>query len=132
MGTFRLNLEIGDPSGSRYREVSALVDTGASHTVMPSSLLQELGVESHTSGLFVLADGREVEREIGRTWIRIDGREEITFVVFGGEDVQPLLGAYTLEGLRLGIDPVARKLVPVRGLMMAIAGVVRHTSNITP
>jgi hypothetical protein len=61
-----------------------------------------------------------VEREIGRTWIRVDGRTELTLVVFGGPDSQPLLGAYALEGLRLAADPVGRRLTPVPGLLLLL------------
>ena len=48
MGTFHVTIELGDPAGSRYREVSALVDTGASYSQMPGSVLRELGVIAHT------------------------------------------------------------------------------------
>lgn len=37
--------------------------------------------------------------------------------VFGDPDTPPLLGAYTLEGLRLAADPVDRRLIPVPGLL---------------
>ena len=33
-------------------------------------------------------------------------------VVFGEDDAPPLLGAYTLEGLALAVDPEAQRLVP--------------------
>jgi predicted aspartyl protease len=69
--------------------------------------------------LFLLADGGRIEREVGRTWVRIDGKAEITLVVFGDEDAEPLVGAYTLEGLRLGVDPLNRRLVPIPGYLMA-------------
>ena len=61
MGTFRVTVEIGDPSGANYREVSALVDTGASYSQIPDSILRELGVEPDSSRTFRLADGRQVE-----------------------------------------------------------------------
>ena len=35
-----------------------------------------------------------------------------TLVVFGEDHARALLGAYTLEGLRLAVDPTHRKLVP--------------------
>ncbi len=119
MGTFRVTIEIGDPSGASYREVSALVDTGASHTAIPASVLRELGVTPHTRATFRLADGREIELDMGRIWVRIDGSEEMTLVVFGGEDTDPILGAVTLEEFRLGVDPIAQRLIPVPGLLMS-------------
>ena len=120
MGTFRVDIEIGDPAGQRYEKVEALVDTGATYTMVPAPLLERLGVVPHVRDAFVLADGRRVDRDIGRTWVRVDGRLELTLVVFGEPDAPSLLGAYTLEGLRLAADPVGRRLVPVPGLLLRL------------
>ena len=122
MGVFSVSVEIGDPAGRNFRPVEVWVDTGSSHTALPASLLRELGVTPHARQSFVLADGRSVDSEIGRTWIRIDGRSEVTIVVFAEEGTQPLLGAVTLEELRLGVDPVARKLIPVPGYALGVNG----------
>ena len=118
MGTFRVRIEVGASEHERFEPVEVLVDTGATYTVLPRTRLEELGVLPHTRAPFVLADGSEIELEIGRAWIRIDGREEPTLVVFGDT---ALLGAYTLEALRLSPDPVGRRLVPVRALLMRVA-----------
>lgn len=118
MGTFRVAIELGDPAGTRWQSVEALVDTGATYTSVPAPLLEVLGVLPHMHARFVLADGREVERPIGRTWIRVDGRAEMTLVVFAEPGAPVLLGAYALEGLRLAADPVGRRLVPVPGLLL--------------
>lgn len=41
------------------------------------------------------------------------GEESVTTLLFFGEDDEPaLLGAYTLEGLALVVDPVEQRLVP--------------------
>lgn len=117
MGTFTVAVEIGNPSGTRFEPVNALVDTGASVTTLPSSLLEGLGVAPHTEFTFVLADGREIQRPVGRTWMRIGDRSEITFVVFADNDVEPLLGAYSQQGLMLGVDSPNEGLVPVNALM---------------
>jgi len=121
MGTFRVSIEVGDPAGQRYEAVEALVDTGATYATLPAPLLQSLEVVPHTRDTFVLADGRRVERDIGRTWIRVDGRTELTLVVFGEPATPPLLGAYVLEGLRLAADPVGRRLMPVPGLLLSLS-----------
>jgi len=81
-------------------------------------LLEELGVVPHRRASFVLADGRHVERSLGRAWIRLGAREEFSLVVFG-EDA--LLGAVTLEEFLLASDPVGQRLVSVPGLMMRLA-----------
>ena len=119
MGTFRVSIEVGDPLGRRYEVVEALVDTGATYLSLAGPFLHALGVMPHARDTFVLADGRRVERDIGRTWIRVEGRAELTLVVFGEPGSPPLLGAYALGGLRLAADPVGRRLTPVPGLLLS-------------
>jgi predicted aspartyl protease len=121
VGLFRVQVEIGDASGERWETVEALSDTGATYTTVPAPLLRRLGVTPHARDAFVLADGRHVEYDIGRTWVRVNGRAELTLVVFGEPDATPLLGAYALEGLRFAPDPIGRRLVPVPGLLMTVA-----------
>ena len=119
MGTFSVPISIGDPQGENWIELDALVDTGASITSVPASILRELGVTPTSSQRFRFAQGESKEMNMGRTWINIDGREEITLFVFNDEGTLPLLGALALESLFLGVDPVAQRLVPVDGLMMS-------------
>ncbi len=112
-------MEVGDPEGSRWEAVSALADSGSSYTWLPAPFLERLGVARARQLEFETADGRIISRDVGRTWARIDGRSVITLIVFGDEGSAPLLGAYTLEGLLLAVDPVNRRLVPVRALAKA-------------
>ena len=118
MGTFHVEIEVGDPEGRRYDRVEVLVDTGATCTSLPCPLIEALGLVPPARERFVLADGREVERDIGRAGVRVGGRTEITLVVFADPGSPMLLGAYALEGLRLAADPFARRLVPVPGLLL--------------
>ena len=120
MGTFNITLAVGDPQGESYVQVEALVDTGATYTMLPASMLQNLGVVPHDRAEFELADGNVAEMDIGRTWVRLDGRSEIVPIIFGEEGTPALLGAVTLEIFRLGVDPVRQELIPVRGLLMAL------------
>ena len=119
MGTFTVTLGVGDPRGRRYEDVEAMVDSGAAYTVLPASILKGLGVEPHEARGFVLADGHRVERGFGRTWLSLNGRQDVSPVVFWDEDSLPLLGAVTLEIFGLGIDPVNGRLVPVDAFMLS-------------
>lgn len=38
MGTFSVLIEVGNPGGNRFEGLEALVDTGATYTVVPSRL----------------------------------------------------------------------------------------------
>ena len=44
--------------------------------------------------------------------VTTDGERVTTLVIFGEDDSPALLGAYTLEGLALAVDPVEQRLVP--------------------
>ena len=118
MGTFYVKIEVGDIDGQRFEEMEALADTGAMTTVVPGSVLHRLGVEPVKSQVFEYADGREVELDMAYAMVRVDGRETISWVIFGEETGGTMLGAYTLEGVFLGVDPYAQRLIPVRGLIM--------------
>lgn len=93
------------------------VDTGAAYTTLPARLLWEMGIEPTSRRTFLLADGRRIESDLGRAWATIDDASEMTLVAFGEEDAPPLLGAYTLEGMGLAVDPVAQRLVPTEMIM---------------
>ena len=76
------------------------------------SLLSELGVEPRGQRRLLLADSRRVDMNYGQAWVTIDGERVVTIVVFGEDDAPALLGAYTLEGLALAVDPTSQRLIP--------------------
>ena len=112
MGTFKWPLRISSMDGQQYRDIEATVDTGAAYSTLPTSLLNELGVEPMGQRRFLLADGRRVFMDYGQAWASVNGDSVITLVIFGEEDGPALLGAYTLEGLALAVDPVEQRWVP--------------------
>ena len=119
MGTFSVPISIGDPQGENWIEFDALVDTGASVTSVPGSILRELGVKPAVQQRFRVTQGEVKRMDMGRARISVAGRETGTLVVFNDEGTPPLLGALALEALFLGVDPVRQQLVPVDGLLMS-------------
>ena len=91
--------------------VTALADTGATYTVLPASLLHELGVEPDMRVQVAYANGEVRDTDAGQVRIGHNGVERVCPVLFGEEDIF-LLGATTLEILRLMVDPVNQQLVP--------------------
>ena len=55
MGAFTVQLEVADPHGRRYEAVEVMVDSGATYTVLPESILERLGVVAHDARRFVTA-----------------------------------------------------------------------------
>jgi len=117
MSAFRVRIEIGDQSGQRFERLEALVDTGATYTWVPRSILDRLGIQPVEQRPFVLADGREIRYDIGWTMVRLDGKVLPSLIVFGEEETEPLLGVVTLEGFGLGVDAVNERLIPTPGLL---------------
>ena len=117
MGTFSWPLRISSPDGHETREIEATVDTGAAYTTLPGELLRQLGIVPTGQRRFLLADGRRTEMDVGEARATIDGESVTTLVVFGEDDGPALLGAYTLEGLALAVDPVEQRLVPTHLIM---------------
>ena len=117
MGTFSVTIEVGDLAGQQFSELEALADTGATTTVIPASVLRGLGIRPTEKQVFEYADGREVELDMAPATMRVEGKETITWVIFGEEGAGALLGAYTLEGVFLGVDPYNQRLIPVHGVL---------------
>ena len=112
MGTFSVELEVGNPSREEFMAVEAMVDTGAIYTMLPEDLLDGLGIPRLETDIFELADNSLVEYPMGDALVRLQGRMRTVPVVFTRPDNTPLLGATTLEIFRLVADPVNEQLIP--------------------
>ncbi|MBI2371686.1 MAG: aspartyl protease family protein [Deltaproteobacteria bacterium] len=122
MGIFHVTGSLAHPSRPRRRrEVRFLVDTGAFYTMVPRDLLAELKVLPIREERVEFADGRKGRWKVGEARLTVDGRSVTTLVFFGPRGSQPLLGAFSLEGLALTVDPARRRLVPMPYVIMAAA-----------
>lgn len=118
MGTFSCPIEVFSDDGRRSVTVDALVDTGSTYTCLPGTVLRELGILPVRKVQAKLADGRVIDDELGEARVRLQGVESTTIVIFAEEGAPALLGAYTLEGSLLAVDPVELRLVPAIALKM--------------
>jgi predicted aspartyl protease len=89
-----------------------LVDTGSEYTWVSERSLERIGISREKKDVaFVLANGQEVTRSVGFAIIRLDKFFTIDEILFGEPGDLQLLGARTLEGLNLVIEPSQRRLV---------------------
>ncbi len=123
MGLFRTTIEIQnwERRGPRRALPDTLVDTGSEYTWIPRDVLEELGVVAQRKQGFIVADGRRIDREIGYALVRAGGSEAPDLVVFAEPGDMVLLGAHSLEGLNVKIDPVRKELVPAGPVIAAAA-----------
>ena len=114
MGTFHVKCKIENLT-ARSRSVvipKLLVDTGSEFTWVPERVVERIGIRREKKDVrFVLANGQEVTRSVGFAIIRLDKYFTIDEVVFAEPGDLALLGARTLEGLNLTVEPVKRRLV---------------------
>ena len=116
MGMVYVDVLLGHPSGGDMITVpNVLVDTGATHSVLPASLLAGLHVEPQAIDRIELANGETTEWGIGVAQLGLvglvgRGQRWPCLVYFGPED-NFLLGATTLENLGLMVDPAGECLV---------------------
>jgi predicted aspartyl protease len=113
MGTFRTDVEIENPAkpGARRTIANALVDTGAELSCFPRTVLEALGVERLKLWHFRQADGTVLARWTGAVRLGVADVWTVDEVVFGEARDLVLLGARSLEGLNLRVEPATKRLV---------------------
>ena len=112
VGTFYADFTLLSHDRTRSRTLNGLVDTGASYTMVPASILEELGIERFDTRTFSLADGSRRRFSLGWVEMELEGRPGFVYVIFGDEGVKILLGATALEAYGLAADAKNRRLIP--------------------
>ena len=113
MGTFFTDVQIASPRRTDRREtVTLLVDSGSVYTWISATVLRDLGVQPTDRRRIITIEGRTAERGVTEILITVEGRTLHTLCLFGEPGDLDVLGAYTLEGFGLAIDPVQRRLIP--------------------
>ena len=119
MGTFLVSMTVANPNTGSSATVEAVVDTGATLTTLPPSLVEELGIEQEDTARVQLADGSLRDIALGTARLTVEDRTRTTPVLFApSEDAPVLLGAVTLESMGFAVDPVGPRLVPRELLLL--------------
>ena len=100
-----------DPS--KFIEIEAIIDTGATMSVLPMDLIQKLGLEKIDEVNESYADNSVKRKEVyGWVILEIARRKAVFDVLVENERAQPLIGQIVLERLDLVIEPSTRKVIP--------------------
>src|SRR5437016_736654 len=114
MGAFSVSCQIAN-IGERSRVVTLpkmLVDTASEYTWAPRKELEGMRIDLEKKDLtFLMANDQQVTRSVGFAVVLVDDKFTFDEVVFAEEGDLLLLGARTLEGLNLTVDPANKKLV---------------------
>jgi clan AA aspartic protease len=114
MGLTVLEIEVGNPAyPEKTEKVEFLIDSGAIYSVVPSPILNRLGIKPLTTQEFRLADGTKIVRKKGIALFKYKDKIGGADVIFGERGDSVLLGAFTLEALGFVLDPLRRELRPL-------------------
>lgn len=113
--TFTHPITLHAASEDYSEELEALVDTGSTFTSVPAPVLRRLGIASLGIVSLRLANGQVERRTISEVRAHLNGEARTIICVFSDPDAPAVIGAHTLEGFLLSVDPVEQRLVPVPG-----------------
>ncbi len=113
MSIFKTNIEAVNPKQEQISTppIEVIVDTGSELTWLPEEILKEAGIMPRRKRVFIMADGKRIEREIGYAILRVEEFETTDEVVFAREGDLLLLGVRTLEGFAVMVDNIGHKFV---------------------
>jgi clan AA aspartic protease len=115
MGITYIKVKVGNPAdGQKTEQVQCLVDSGAVYSLIPGRILRRLGIKPHSKREFILANGQVIRRRLATATFEYEGRRGDSLVIVGEPGDDPLLGATTLEGFGLVLDPFRRELRPMQ------------------
>ena len=101
-------------SARRSATADFLVDTGATHSIVPPALARKVGAPTLPQRFEVsLADGRRRRLKACSMGVSVAGRTGPTIALLLPGS-HPLLGVETLEALGLKVNPERRRLEPSR------------------
>ena len=109
MGHVWVKAKLGDPERVNVIEVDALVDTGATLTVIPRDIARKLQLKPTGRSVVETGAGR-LELERTRIWIELEGEGEVVPALISDIIDKVLIGVTALEVLGLQVDPLTGRL----------------------
>src|SRR5437867_2000146 len=119
MGHVRVTIRLAHPTRREQAiEIeNVLVDTGATWTVIPRSLADQLGLETLGRKTVRTANG-DVEVDHSFAFIEYAGRNSVSDVMITDTFPDVLLGVFTLEGMALAVDLKSGRLTESELLLL--------------
>ena len=111
MGITQVTAAVCNPGNPERRwEGLFLVDTGAIDCMVPGNHLREIGIKPDGKRTYELADGTEVAMDVAVARVEFMGEFVGATVIFGKDDVEPILGVTALESVGIEVDPQNQRL----------------------
>jgi len=117
MGHVWVKVKVKNPLADTEVEEEALVDTGATYTVMPLNISDKLGLRVVGKKDVETAKGL-VQLDESFAIVEIEGKRGLTPLLVSRDLKDLLIGVLTLEALGLMVDPTTGKLKETRILLL--------------
>ena len=112
MGEVRVPVRVINPyEPTRHWEGTFLVDSGATSSHVPTTILESIGIQPTGVREVWLGDNRPIRRLISFAGFTVLGQTDYSTVFFADQDMEPILGLTVLESLGLLIDPARERLL---------------------
>ena len=92
------------------KDLELVVDTGSIYTWVARGTLSAIGASMLGDRNFRTIEGRAITRKVGEAMLEFDGVKVTRIVVFAETGDVEVLGADSLEGLGLEVDPTTKQL----------------------
>ena len=111
MGTTHVTVTVRNPAAPDLTwEGLFLVDMGAVDSLIPGKALKEIGLVPKGRRTYELANGSEVKLDITTGELEFMGEIVGSTLIFGADDVEPILGVTALESAGIEVDPRNQRL----------------------
>jgi len=111
MGATHVTVAVSNPGDPKQRwEALFLVDTGATDCTAPAKQLRAIGIKPSGKRTYELADGSETILKIGVAKVEFMGDVVGATIIFGEDDIEPILGVTALESVGIEVDPKNQRL----------------------
>lgn len=111
MGITQVTVAVSNLADPEQRwEGLFLVDTGSVDCMVPGNRLREIGIVPVGRRTYELADGTELAMDVGVAQIEFMGEFVGVTVIFGKNNIEPILGVTALESVGIEVDPQNQRL----------------------
>lgn len=117
MGELLLELTVSNVrEPERHRQISFLVDTGATRAWIPQEVAETVGIQPMGMVVVELADGSLKEFPYGFCLFTYEGETIAGNVIIGPLGWEPLVGTHVLQDFRLVVDLEKHEIIRRRAL----------------
>ena len=122
MGHIEIEITISNIEGTKSTKTKALIDTGATFTIIPEKLARELEIKPTGEKIKVITAKGQDKLELAHALIEIYGKKRITPILISKHIDKVLIGIITLEAAQLKVNPITGKLEEHTALLYQTEG----------